>query len=216
MSDILYSVYQDSDRDEVMTLLAREFSDRDPPAVAVGLSSDEFAVFVGAFCDRALEQSLTIVARSADSDELCGALLTEDFALDMPAGLAQVSDKFEPVFEILGELDDEYRSGRTIVTGQSLHLLLLGVNRGFSGRGVAHQLVARCLANGFEENYRAAVTEATNPTSQHIFRKQGFIDRVSRSYGEQRFAGQYPFKSIAEHGGPILMDREITSGDLLT
>lgn len=37
-----------------------------------------------------------------------------------------------------------------------------------------------------------------------------FTERVRRSYAEHRFAGRSPFESIAEQGGPILMDRSLT------
>jgi len=49
--------------------------------------------------------------------------------------------------------------------------------------------------------------EATNKVSQHIFRKQGFVERVQRSYEGHRFDGRQVFASIAEHGGLILMDK---------
>ena len=59
-----------------------------------------------------------------------------------------------------------------------------------------------------------AVTEATNPTSQHIFRKQGFIDRVSRTYENFTLDGSNPFASIAEFGGVILMDKNLAAGEM--
>jgi hypothetical protein len=46
--------------------------------------------------------------------------------------------------------------------------------------------------------------------SQHIFHKLGFVDRVDRSYQHHQFDGRAVFASIAEQGGPILMDRPIT------
>jgi ribosomal protein S18 acetylase RimI-like enzyme len=95
--------------------------------------------------------------------------------------------------------------------GESIHLFLLGVSPRFQGKGVAQQLVGECLANGARRGYRVAVTEATNKTSQYIFRKQGFVERVRRSYADHRFNGQEVFASIAEHGGPILMDKWLTS-----
>jgi hypothetical protein len=42
-----------------------------------------------------------------------------------------------------------------------------------------------------------------------IFRKGGFVERVRRSYQDHRFDGQAVFASIAEHGGPNLMDKRI-------
>ena len=55
------------------------------------------------------------------------------------------------------------------------------------------------------------MTEATNNVSQHIFRKLGFADRVSRSYEHHRYAGRAHFASIVEHRGPVLLDLALTS-----
>jgi GNAT superfamily N-acetyltransferase len=79
----------------------------------------------------------------------------------------------------------------------------------YSGRGIARQLVTQCVANAARRGYRLAVTEATNLTSQHIFRQEGFVERVRGSYREHRFEGRAFFQSIAEQGGPILMDKRL-------
>jgi len=69
--------------------------------------------------------------------------------------------------------------------------------------------VATCLAHGASRNYRVAVAEATNKTSQHIFRKQGFVERARRSYADHRFNGRAYFTSITNHGGPIAMEKQL-------
>jgi ribosomal protein S18 acetylase RimI-like enzyme len=147
------------------------------------------------------------VARSAETGEMVGALLTEDSASNLPNGMDRLSSKFDPIFDILGQLDAEYRAGRTTPRGESMHLFLLGVAPRFAGQGIAQQLVSRCVANGATREYRVSVTEATNRTSQHLFRKQGFVDRVHRSYQDHRLNGRAFFSSVAEEGGPILMDK---------
>jgi hypothetical protein len=68
-----------------------------------------------------------------------------------------------------------------------------------------------CLEHGARRGYRLAVTEATNTTSQHLFRKLGFTERVRQSYLHHRFAGQAVFTSIAEQGGPALMERSLVA-----
>jgi len=208
-----YSLYTASDADEMSVLLGKIFAKRDPPAVAAGLTPSEFEAFVRLFCPTAATEGLTIIARSAETGELCGALLAEDSASEMPEGIDHLSRKFDPVFDILGELNSEYRSCATVQPGESIHLFLVGVAQRCAGKGVARQLVAECLANGMRRGYRMAVTEATNKTSQHIFRKQGFVERVRRSYRDYRFDGQAVFASIAEHGGPILMDKRLAGAD---
>lgn len=213
MSGETYSILTDADVAEMTQLLAEVFSQHDPPAVAVGLTSEEFHAFVSLLCEKAVEQGLTIVARSS-SGEMMGALLTEDSATPQPEGIDRLSPKLNPIFEILGGLDAEYREGREMPPGASLHLFLLGVARQFGGRGAAHRLIEECLANGGRKGYRRAVTEATNRRSQHVFRKLGFVERVRRSYADFEYEGSRPFASIAVEGGPSLMDIELTSTDL--
>ncbi len=208
---IEYGVYAASDAEEMARLLGEVFSRQDPPAVAVGLTPSEFEAFVRLFCPKAAVEGLTIVARQAGTRELVGALLTEDSALTVPDGMDRLSPKFEPIFDILGQLEAEYRSGQAVRPGELLHLFLLGVAESVTGRGVAQRLVSMCLEHGARKGYRLAVTEATNKVSQHIFRKLGFAERVRRSYLSHRFNGRAVFASIAEHGGPILMDRPLAS-----
>ncbi len=206
---IEYGLYVPSEAEAMATLLGETFSRYDPPAVAVGLTASEFEVFVRLLCPKVADEGLTIVARLARTGDLVGALLTEDSASALPDGMDRLSAKFDPIFDILSQLDTEYRGGKAVRSGDSLHLFLLGVSNRVAGRGVAQQLVTACLEHGTRRGYRVAVTEATNKVSQHIFRKQGFVERARRSYEGHRFDGRKVFGPIAEHGGPILMDKSL-------
>lgn len=203
-----FDVLQPADVAEMVSVLGETFAHRDPPAVAVELAPSEFEFFVKQYGPKAIDERLTIVARSG-TGELAGALLAEDSATAAPESLNQISPKFDPIFDILGQLDGEYRSTRNIQAGEAIHLFLLGVSPRFSGRGVAQGLVSACLTNSMTRGYRLAMTEATNRTSQHVFRKLGFVERVRRPYADHRFNGRVYFHAIADQGGPILMDREL-------
>ena len=207
-----HGVYTASDEDALAKLFGEVFSRRDPPAYAVGLTAAEFEAFVRMFLPQAETDRLTLVVRSAETGEMVGALLTEDCAAEMPEGLDRLSQKFDPVFDILGQLSDEYWGNRPPRPGEAIHLFLLGIAENAAGRGVAQQLVTACLKLAASKGYQRAVTEATNQVSQHIFRKHGFGERVRRSYGDHRFNGRAFFESIVEHGGPILMDRSLNAG----
>lgn len=136
-------------------------------------------------------------------------LLTEDACAAPRLGTNRLTKKFDPIFDLLGQLDAQYRSGKSVRPGGYLHLFFLGVADEFAGLGVAQTLVARCLENGRTKGDRLAVTEATNRVSQHVFRKLGFVERSKVSYGDYRRNGEAVFASIAEHGGPISMDRQL-------
>lgn len=206
---IEYGVFAAGDADAMARLLSDVFSRKDPPAVAAGLTPPEFEAFVRLWCPKVAAEGLTTVARYADTRELAGVLLAEDCASPWPDGTDTLSPKFGPIFDILGQLDTEYRADRILNPGEAIHLFLLGVAESAAARGVAQQLVSACLEYGARRGYRLAVTEATNPVSQHIFRKLGFAERVRRSYSEHRFAGRAVFASIAAQGGPILMDKPL-------
>ena len=197
---IEYAICSDGDADAMARLLGEAFSRRDPPAVAVGLTAHEFEAFARLYCARAAIEGLTVVARHAGTGALVGVLLTEDAAADPPSGLERLSPKFAPIFDMLERLDAEYGGGRPVCAGESLDLLLLGVTASAAGQGVAQHLVSTCLAHGARRGDRLAVTEATNPTSQHVFRKQGFTERVRQSYRDHSFAGRAAFTSIADLG----------------
>ena len=190
-------------------LLAETFAQHDPPAVAVGLTSDEFEAFVNVVSQSAGTDRLTIIARDIASGAMAGALLTEDAASPSAEGIDRLSTKLDPIFDLLGQLDEKVRDERPAIPGASLHLFLLGTAQLFEGRGIAQQLVTACLANGAAMRYRTAVTEATNRVSQHIFAKLGFVARAQSSYAEYRRDGIPVFASIAEQGGPMAMIRDI-------
>ena len=208
-ASINYSLYAASDGDEMSRLLGEVFAERDPPAVAVDLTAVEFEAFVRLYVPKAAAEGLTVVARLAATGEMIGALLAEDSGFEPPSGFERLSSKFNPIFDILGQLDAEYSGGRARQRGEAVHLFLLGVARGHAGMGIAQQLVAACIANGRRKGYRLAVTEATNKTSQHVFRKHGFVERARRSYRDHQFEGRAFFTSIAEHEGPMLMEKDL-------
>ena len=207
MNGIVCSVGTEAECPEIVRLLVGAFIKSDPLAVGAGLTAAEFEAFVTLLAAHIVGQRLTIVARSAQSGEMAGVLLAEDSATPPPAGMEGLSPKFRPILDILGRLDAEYRQGRAHRAGESAHLYLLGVREQFAAQGIAQQLVTRCLANAAQQGYRVAVAEATNRTSQHIFRKHGFAERVWGSYRDHRYEGKSYFAPFAEHGGPLLMDR---------
>jgi len=91
---INYGVYTATDADEMARLLGEVIAHRDPPAIAVGLTPAEFESFVRLFCPKAATEGLTIVARSAETGEMIGALLTEDSSGAPPEGMERLSAKF--------------------------------------------------------------------------------------------------------------------------
>ena len=209
LPSIEYGLCTNRDVAAMCRLLGMTFSQNDPPAVAVGLTASEFERFVQVFSSNVVEAGLTPVARIAGTGELVGALLTEDASSPLPDGLEQLSPKLDPIFDILDQLAEGHPGLSELESGEGLHLFLLGVSPQAGGRGIGQELVRLCLENGSRLGYQVAFTEATNRVSQHIFRKAGFENRAHRPYGTHQFQGRSVFASIAEQGGPVLMERSL-------
>jgi GNAT superfamily N-acetyltransferase len=207
MSAIDCGVFQPTDTDAVVHLLAKVFSAAEPPAVAMGLTPADFEPFVRQLCPRAATDGLTIVAR--DDSQIAGVMPTDDFAIPPDLAAGQFSEKFLPILAMLDSLDEQYHQERSIRPGNYLHLFMLAVDEHYAGQGIATQLVITCLANGRQKGYTHAVTEATGVVSQHVFRKSGFVERARVSYQNFRYEDRRVFASIREHEAAILMDRVI-------
>ena len=206
---VRYAVCDPADVPELIQLLALTFTESDPPAVALGLTSAEFEAFVTLVAAPESTQSLTVVARDLASGVLAGTQLNEDAATPPPDGLATLSGKFDPIFDLFGQLDDQLEESPVTGPGAVFHLFLLGIDSRFRGRGIARRLVQAALSHGSAMGYTTAITEATNRTSQHICGKAGFKTRAQVSYADYRRDGLAVFASISEHGGPAAMMREL-------
>jgi len=209
ISGIRYSICRPDEVAAMVRVLAATFARHDPPAVAVGLAPEDFETFLTIVSATAGDDGLTVVARDVASGSMAGALLTEDAGRAAELDLGAISPRFGPIFDLFGEIEERIGDAGPIEPGTTLHVFMLGVDDRFAGRGIAQRLVETCLANGAALDYRTAVTEATNRTSQHIFSKLGFVVRAQASYAEYRRDGVATFASIAEHGGVKSMIRSM-------
>ena len=204
-----YVVAKPSDSDDIIRLLARVFSESEPPAVAMGLSFDDMKQFLQFVVPSVIPDGLTVISRSNDTGKLAGVMLSDDFASPPALDLGQINSKLRPILSMLEILDEQFRTGRSISAGECLHLFMLGVDGQFAGCGVGQGLVQACVDNGYRKGYRTALTEATGRVSQHIFRKNGFVDRFSVSYQDFVYEDKVAFASIREHEKAILMEKSL-------
>ena len=143
----------------MVALLATAFSQREPPAMAAGLTTQDLEILVHIFRSKALEEDVSIVARTR-AGQLVGALLTEDFGTPPPAGLNVAPERFAPIGALLDSIDDEYRKAHSVVPGSHLHLFMIAVAASHLRQGIAQTIISCCLENGIARGYRMAVVEA--------------------------------------------------------
>lgn len=209
IAGVKYGILEPAELPRMVNLLAETFSCYEPLSAAVGISTRELEAVVAAFGPKALAEQLSIVACSSDTGDLVGALLVEDFGTPPPDEIAEKAPSFAPIGALLDGLDAQYRASREILPGACLHLFMLGIADHASGRGIAHHLLATCLANGKARGYGLAVGEATGKVSQHLLRRLGFREVLAASYKDFVFDGQRVFSSIVGPEATILMDREL-------
>lgn len=191
----------------MVRVIATAFSAAEPPAIATGLTVADLAEFLHLLAPQAVRGGLTVVACSAGA--IVGALLSDDFATPLAVDAQRISPRFQPIFAMLGSLDERYRREQTIRAGACVHLFMLAVAADFAGQGIAQRLVEFSLENAAVKGYRSAVTEATGLVSQRVFGKLGFEERFRASYRDFRYEGAAVFASIAEHSGAALMERAV-------
>jgi ribosomal protein S18 acetylase RimI-like enzyme len=208
MEGVRYELLTKDALNETAVMTAEAFACYDPVMTSLGIPSSDFAEFVRLLGPRA-EEELTVIATDLESGQIIGAMITDDFAINPPAEIKQLGEKFEPVWALLDELDAQYKRRRILPTGKYLHFFLLAVDHQYSGRHVAQNLVQVCLENGVKKSYKVGVVEATSCVSQHIFRKFGFVDRFEVPYQTFAHQGRLVFESIKGHHGIILMDKAL-------
>ena len=207
MQPLDYAIAKLSDSDDIARLLAQVFSESDPPAVAMALSFEEMEQFLQVVVPNVIPDGLTVIARSKETGKVAGVMLSDDFASPPASDPGQISSKLLPILSMLDGLDEQFRRGKTIAPGQYLHLFMLGVDSQFAGRGVGQGVVESSIENAVQMGYRIALTEATGRVSQHIFRKNGFVERFSMSYQDFIYENKKVFASIQDHDQAILMER---------
>jgi hypothetical protein len=206
---VQYELFDISELYEVAAMAAEAFTRYEPVISSLGISLEDFADFVRLLGPKVGQEELTVIARNQDTNQIIGAMVTDDFAIEPPEEMRCLGNNFEPMWAVLDELDTQYKQGRILPKGEYLHLFLLAVDHRQSGKNVARNLVQICLENGVMKGYKTGIVEATGVVSQHIFRKFGFLDRFEAPYQTFTFQGRQVFESIKDHHGLILMDKAL-------
>ena len=212
-----YEIFDLKDLDRVADLVGKAFTNSDPMAVTQLLSVKEFADYIKLIGGWIQEQQLTVVTKDKSTDEVAGVVIANDFASDFPSDFPltpensrHISDRLEPIMELLESLEAQYKRGKQIEPGEYLYIHMLAVSPEYQRRKIAQNSIQVCLNHGIDRGFSCAFTEAANSVSQHVFGKLGFIPRHQINYQQFTFQGQKVFASIEGDTGTILMDKLLT------
>ena len=205
-----YEIFDSKDLDRLADVMAKAFTNSDPMAIAQQLSINELADYVKLIGKWVHKQQLTVVTKDKSTDEVVGVVLASDFASNFPLtseNSQHLSNKFEPIIELLESLEAQYKHDKQIRAGEYLYIHMLAVSPEYQRRKIAQNSIEVCLNHGIEKGFTYAFTEAANSISQHVFGKLGFTPRHQINYQQFTYQGQKVFASIEGHTGTILMDK---------
>ena len=205
-----YEIFDLSSLNQMADVVAKAFPHSDPMAIAQKLSINDFTNYIKLLGKWAEKEKLTVIAKDKLVNEVVGVVIAGDFASESPLNpenSTTLSDKFEPIVELLSSLETQYKHGKQIRAGEYLHIYMLAVSPYWQGKNIAQNLIQICLDNGIQRGFTCAFTEAANSISQHIFRKLDFQPRHNISYREFTYQGIPVFADIKGHEGTILMDK---------
>ena len=177
MSQFKYVPLEKKYFERVNEVVSQAFSKFDPMISAVELDVEETRVFVNKLLERSLEQKTTIVCVDDATDEVAGAIISEDLTTEeFPMSILN-KNKWEPVLEVVDSLDHFYMEKLEAQPKYRdiLHMFMMGVDKRFKGNKIGETLTVKALENAQELGYKTAIAELTGPISQHIYQtKLGF------------------------------------------
>jgi len=188
-------------------LIAGVFSRDEPLAVAAGQSREELENMLLTIGPSALGENCSYGAW--DGTELVGAALATAFTWAPPDGAEALSPSYPPIGAIIGELEAAFETQPRERLQRCLHIHMLAVSQQFRSYRIAEKLVQNSIDVAATRGFQEAITDATNPASQQVFRKAGFAQLTEVRYADFDFDGNHIFDDIENAAEIALMWRAI-------
>jgi len=188
-------------------LIGRVFSRDEPLAVTVGQSREEFTRMLAVFLPAALSDHLTMGAFTGG--KMVGVALTTAFTFAPPAEIEGMSPNYPPIGALIAALEQDYERANAERLDRCAHIHMLAVDNHARGHGIAQALVDATARNAKRNGYDTILSDATNPTSQRVFARQGFRTANEVAYSTFEHDGTARFASLANLGAIKLMEKRI-------
>ena len=203
--EILFQTMHHSDIEATAACISQVFSNFEPIAKTLKISADEFYKFAVQVCRKAADEAVSNIAKDCKTGAIVGFIISEDLMTPYTVPTEGIDRKFEGVFSLLAELEENYRSCHQVRTGQVLHILMIGVHEQYTQRHIAKRLVKENLKLAKRNGFEIAIAEATGVASQELFRTLGFTEEFAIEYKSYQFKGEQIFISIDHPPNCLLM-----------
>ena len=164
--------FEKSDLEQTIRCLSRSFTS-ETMSKALGIDVKNYTSFAEIFCQKAIKEQLSLVAKDDQSGDVVGFSILEDFVTEVP-NLDRLDPRFIPILNLVFELDDWYKSKYPVKSGEILHIFLTGVDEQYRGQGIVHKLMEETFNVAKNNGYSKIMAECTGVITQHIRAKYGF------------------------------------------
>ncbi len=195
--------------DGATACIASTFAAGEPMSQHLGITHDEFTQFARLFIEKTAYEGLSVVAVD-EEQQVIGATIAEDYATEPPAGLETISEKFTPVFALLGSLGERYVTSQGVAPGTHYHIFMCGVYQRYANRRLAQKLNRFAQDMARERGFKAVVCEATGRVSQFVCTNQlgfAYVDEIN--YQDYLLAGEAVFADITSVDSCILYEKHL-------
>ncbi len=100
---------QHSDIEQTATCISQVFSSCEPMVKALKISFNEFYRFAVPVCRKAADEEISLIAKDQKTGEVVGFIISEDLMNVYSDSLEGIDNKFESVFSLLSEVEENYR-----------------------------------------------------------------------------------------------------------
>ena len=176
---------------------------RDPDPVWFLNYSRQYARFLAG-------KNLSFVVRDQKTHHLAGFIFCADMA-ETPESVGEwvleILSEFREVIIMINELENRHINRKEILQGSMLHIVNIGVNKSYRGKGLAQFMTRKALAHAQERGFSHAIADCINQVSRHSCEKCGFHEAGFSSYEAFSLNGDRPFAE--REGGIFLMLKDM-------
>lgn len=194
---VLYELMMLKDVEDAVECLAETFVDSEPITRALGITVADFRVFANFFCQNAVKEELSVIARDQNTGKMMGCLISEDLVTRLPQNLETSFPKFAPIISLMRKMDKDYIYKNNVDKNEVMHEFLLGVYPEWQGRHIGENLIICSMIQGRVMNYRGAIAEIGNPVTMHMHEEtRGFYVVGDVKYKDFVYDHSKVFKDI--------------------
>jgi len=196
-----YEIMKQEHISRVTKMVALSFVQFEPMAVALECQVSEMMPFVERFCQKTLDQKLSLVATHLETGDLAGAYLAHDHGRELDMG--EMSPKLVSIFTALESIvgDADQRVGLSGDSNQCImENLMWSVQSEHNDRNIGVNLFQLARINALLKGFNKLLGVCTSPVSTYLMgqqmEKMGSLYTTSKLYEDFSIDGSYPFLDI--------------------